>query len=243
MDLSFKLGEKGQATIMDAILFLLVTSALATSLFYFTVSYGSEQEVQLTDRYLRSYASSTYKALLWSPVVREGGFADYLLAFSKEKGSDDHTVKQKFAENLYRLNLPINASRDYMFSVYDGSSGIGTPAIIVFKEGNRLFYCLDADDSSLGGSFYDTGVNLTTFVDSANDLTSTEGLVTFNNRVFKTVLVTWPMGINTTWDINNDSDKGDQLCGVTGELVEPPGDNEVDPEYPVRVVEVDTTDL
>ena len=196
---------RGQAAIMDAILFLMLTSILATTLFYFAAPYGQAQATQLNEIYLHNYASSTYKALLWAPVDTGNGFQNYLLATLKESfqsnsgqfGTDD---LKHIAIDLNTLNKPVNASYDYLFAIYGtpNNSDFGAVHLIVYKKGDSFKGCTSPDN------------NLETFLNTVEKAVSTQSVITLNNGggtyiyktngggtyIYKTILIYWPKGAN-----------------------------------------------
>ena len=202
------INQKGQASITDAIMFLLLCSALATILFYFTAGYGYDQERQIQTRYMQSYTSSVYKALLWSPVVRPGGVSDYLLAYSKETysgGITDLKAVAGYAENLYTLNESINNNHEWLFAIYP-SEDIDTPDLLIYKRGNDEVYVCE------------TNPKLRDFVDEVTGGYSTEGILTFENQVKKSVMLVWPLGTNDTPicdDKGSGEESANQKCNLT----------------------------
>lgn len=124
-----KLNHKGQASVTDALFFLLIVAGLSALLFMFNVSYGQNVELQLARQSNSDYAQSALKTILYSSVPRnpeetldETDEIDYLMTVVKEDFADDGAIgemSQKIlVQNISRIMLPLSSTFDYIFSIY-----------------------------------------------------------------------------------------------------------------------------
>ena len=211
------LSEKGQASTVDALLFVSLAAVLAGAIFVYTSDYGVSEGKELQNRFLRSYNSSVYKALLWSPVDRQGGIQDYLLAYAKERysvtGSFDADLKKNFAENLYTLNVSVKDNYEYLFAVTNPQN-TNQAELLVFKsdvgptgaactDKNCVYYCKSP------------GVKLKEFLDSNGNKFTSEGVITLpdstseGSSAFRTFTVMWPSRGSSVWQ--------PEICGAAGQ--------------------------
>jgi hypothetical protein len=136
MEWKIMLNQKGQAALMDSIIFLTIVASIATGLLYFTINYGISTEEQLSSFYSSDFASDTLKVITYINVARDGTDIydtaslgstevqlDYLLALMKEDYADKqelslttiNSIKTVFESVL----LPFDAALDYSYYLYN----------------------------------------------------------------------------------------------------------------------------
>ena len=128
MALTFFKDRKGQASLSDALYFLLIISGLSTMLFFFAGSYGSTVEQKIISQYWSEYSTGALETILYSSTPRIAGDTlenaaevDYLLAAVKEDYADDSEIDETaavLAQNIYGIMQPISPNFDYLFYLY-----------------------------------------------------------------------------------------------------------------------------
>ncbi len=124
------LNKKGQASLTDAMYFLIVISGLSTLMFVYTADYGIQISNQLDKQYKAEYATSALKTILNSSVSRDNNpnfkdseEVDYLLALLKEDygvdGKLEKETKKIIAKKIQSVMLPLQPTFDYVFYIYD----------------------------------------------------------------------------------------------------------------------------
>ena len=126
-------NAKGQAALMDSLLFLTIVAAITAMLFFYMTSYGDQMNTQLDAFYTKDFAADSLKVITYINVLRDGDILeeyvvgnrsedtpqfDYLLTLMKENYSD----KQKFSgATIQAIALTLNSvlkpfgSVDYAF--------------------------------------------------------------------------------------------------------------------------------
>ncbi|NMA44822.1 MAG: hypothetical protein GX950_03375 [Candidatus Diapherotrites archaeon] len=123
-----KINSKGQAALMDSLFFLVIVSAVCTTLFFFTVNYGKQLDSQINSFYSTDFAADTIKVVSYINVLRTGmsvydadGLVelDYLLAMMKEdygnKKEFSCKTKKAIASTFNSVLKPFSDSLDYAF--------------------------------------------------------------------------------------------------------------------------------
>jgi hypothetical protein len=122
------IGEKGQASLADAIYFLLIVSGLSTFLFFFAVNYGASVRERVGLEYRSEYAISALETLLYSSTPRVEGDTlegstevDFLLAVIKEDFADNgkfDNAQDLIVNNVIGLMEPLADSFNYLYYIY-----------------------------------------------------------------------------------------------------------------------------
>lgn len=137
------LNSKGQASITDALYFLVIVSVLAVFLFVFGIGYGVNVLEDVERQYGTEFAASAFKTILYSSTPRIEGIAleetneiDYLLASVKEDFADNQKLdrtKGVLANNVTGIMEPLKDDFDYVFYVYiPEGGGAGTVSGFVY---------------------------------------------------------------------------------------------------------------
>jgi hypothetical protein len=121
---------RGQAALVDSIFFLTIVSIICTTLFFFTINYGLQTELQITSFYSRDFSSALLKVITYINVPRDGVSikdsqasgvfqSDYLLALIKEDYADTKSISEPttmaIVRTLDQVVKPFDASIDYAF--------------------------------------------------------------------------------------------------------------------------------
>lgn len=130
------LNQKGQAALIDSIIFLTIVMSIATGLLFFTVNYGLTSQDQLQSFYSSDFAADALKVVTYINVVRDGTNIDeieyensedieldYLLALIKEdyadkkelSGTTINAIKNTFSAALQ----PFDNAIDYAFYLFN----------------------------------------------------------------------------------------------------------------------------
>ncbi len=122
------LNGKGQASLTDALYFLLIVSTLSTMLFFFAANYGQVVEQRVVNQYWREYATGALETILYSSTPRIAGQSlensteiDYLLAAVKEDFADDGEIdetEEVLVQNIRGIMQPFSGNFDYLFYIY-----------------------------------------------------------------------------------------------------------------------------
>jgi len=124
------MNKKGQASVTDALYFLLIVTFLSVFLFGFANSYGSVIREQLNDEYNTTFATNALKTILYSSTPRnpdktifdDDAEIDYLLALVKEDYSDDLQVNETemnvLGKSISAILAPVEDTLDYMFYIH-----------------------------------------------------------------------------------------------------------------------------
>ncbi len=126
------LNRKGQASVTDAMYFLIIISGLATLMFFYTANYGSLVTTQTVKQYNTEFATSALKTILYSSTARdnlslnESEEIDYLLAVLKEdyaiiekNGSRlKDSTKTSLKNNIETVMSPFQRNFDYLYYIY-----------------------------------------------------------------------------------------------------------------------------
>ncbi|MBI5553427.1 MAG: hypothetical protein HY917_01670 [Candidatus Diapherotrites archaeon] len=158
------LNARGQAAVTDALFFLVIVTSLGVFLFGFSANYGANVSEQFSARYSSDFSVAAIKSILYASVSRSTGQlvsgsdslvpadTDYLLAFVKEDYFDDRKlgdpVRVGLANAVYSLLSPIGSSKDYLFAVYEGSSGSGAGLV---RNGKPVFVLAHISDIGFSG--------------------------------------------------------------------------------------------
>lgn len=126
------MNQKGQAALVDSIIFLTIVSAIVTMLFFFMVDYGDRVNVQLDALYAEDFSMDTLKVITYINVLRDGRSVfdysddednspeyDYLLAIMKEDYADTGkfslNTKKAIVNTIADTLRPFEKSIDYTF--------------------------------------------------------------------------------------------------------------------------------
>lgn len=130
------IDQKGQAALIDSLFFLGIVSVICTSLFFFTINYGSTMERQVNSFYSRDFASDALKVVSYINVMRNGNDVfsnqlfledaskeyDYLFALMKEDYSDKREfscqTRRAIKSTVSSVLRPFDDSFDYAFYVF-----------------------------------------------------------------------------------------------------------------------------
>ena len=122
------LNHSGQASLTDALYFLMIVSALSTMLFFFAANYGQVVEQRVVNQYWREYATGALETILYSSTPRIAGEPlensteiDYLLAAVKEDFADDGEIDETqgvLVQNIKGIMQPFSGNFDYLFYIY-----------------------------------------------------------------------------------------------------------------------------
>lgn len=121
--------NKGQASVTDAMFFLIIIAALTVFVYPFTISYGDAALDNFGKQYRKAYADSALKTLLYLSVPRDGKplnettEVDLLLTMIKEdyadKVPDSKTLtpetKKMLAKKIFQVMYFVNPNFDYFF--------------------------------------------------------------------------------------------------------------------------------
>lgn len=130
----FKMNERGQASLMDSIIFLTIVSSVVTMLFFFMINYGDRVENQIDSLYAEDFSIDTLKVITYVNVLRDGRSVfdykfedteqplpeyDYLLTLMKEDYADvgkfSYPTKKAIVSTVSSTLLPFEGSLDYAF--------------------------------------------------------------------------------------------------------------------------------
>ncbi|MBN1940860.1 MAG: hypothetical protein JW772_01625 [Candidatus Diapherotrites archaeon] len=142
------MNGKGQASITDALYFLLIVSALSVFLFVYSMNYGSTVADQIERQFGQEYASSSFRTIFYNSTPRIPGESleetlevDYLLAAIKEDYADDKKInrtREVLANNIVGIMEPLHDSFDYAFYVYLEEAGAQKFAFLLVSLHNRV---------------------------------------------------------------------------------------------------------
>ncbi|MEM4262039.1 MAG: hypothetical protein QXZ13_03865 [Candidatus Diapherotrites archaeon] len=125
-----KENEKAQASVTDAIYFLLVVTFLSIFLFGFAGNYGKNVKEQIDNEFETTFAANALKTILYSSTPRdpqkslfdEKTEVDYLLAIIKEDYADDQELGEEerkvIAKTIKLIMAPIQDTKDYAFILF-----------------------------------------------------------------------------------------------------------------------------
>ena len=156
---AIRMNQRGQASLTDALFFLLIVAGLSTLLFMFNTSYGKNVELQLARQYNSDYAQSALKTILYSSVPRNPESSlddlgsveeiDYLMAVVKEDFADDgaltETSKARLVNYVGQVMYPLSRTFEYIFSIYILPSTV----LIGYPAGDYMFVMLSKTDFPL----------------------------------------------------------------------------------------------
>ena len=123
-----KLNQGGQASITDALFFLVIVSGLSSLLYLFSIGYGLSVLEATASEYRSDFAISALKTILYSSTPRnpeipldESTEVDYLLAAVKEDYADDKEIDESrnvLRDSIVGIMEPFADNFDYMFYIY-----------------------------------------------------------------------------------------------------------------------------
>ncbi len=136
------MNNKGQAALVDSIMFLTIVSIICTMLFYFAINYGVNVESQISSFYSKDFAQDILKVITYINVSRSGDpilfetleeerfEPDYLLALIKEDYADTFgdspslkdSTKRAIATTVTSVVAPFEHAIDYAFYMINESS-------------------------------------------------------------------------------------------------------------------------
>jgi hypothetical protein len=126
----FKLDSRGQAALMDSIIFLTIVASITTGMFFFTINYGTQTADRVNSFYSSDFAVDALKVITYINVLRTGedfgritsmGVVelDYLLALIKEDYADTKTLSPETTNavvaTLGATMRPFDRAYDYAF--------------------------------------------------------------------------------------------------------------------------------
>ena len=152
--MEMKLNSKGQAALMDSIIFLTIVSSVVTMLFFFMVGYGDRVNNQLDSLYAEDFSIDTLKVITYINVLRDGRSVfdydfkedeqpspeyDYLLAIMKEDYADEgkftQSTKKAVVSTISSTLKPFDESIDYAFFMMHEDSEEFLLLLIAVHEG------------------------------------------------------------------------------------------------------------
>lgn len=132
------MNNKGQAALVDSVLFLTIIMSISAGFLFFTINYGSQTQNQLSSFYSSDFSADVLKIVTYINVARDGSLIssqdlegsdfddfelDYLLVLIKEDYADSRSVTQRTQnaiKNTFESALkPFQASMDYVFYLYN----------------------------------------------------------------------------------------------------------------------------
>ena len=132
-------NQRGQAALMDSIIFLTIIASVATMLFFFMANYGARADDQLDALYAEDFSIDVLKVITYINVTRDGRSVfefseeedvepeyDYLLAMMKEDYADTGTfterTKRATASTISSALRPFDESIDYVYYLLNEDS-------------------------------------------------------------------------------------------------------------------------
>lgn len=155
----FSFNSVGQASITDALYFLIIVMALSSLMFFFSSTYGQSVNVYLSQRYKSDYVTSALETVFYSGVPRNpndslttSSEVDSFFAALKEdffsysnrlppEGPLSSDMRQHVFNKIRSVMAPVSASHDYMFYIYVPSQIIA----VEYEDGTQF----DSDQSSI----------------------------------------------------------------------------------------------
>jgi len=131
-----RMNHKGQAALMDSIIFLTIVASITAGMFFFTINYGTQTKEQVNDFYASDFAVDSLKVITYINVLRTGddfGYLasgetvelDYLLALIKEDYADTKTLSPETTKalvaTLSATMKPFDRAYDYSFYLVNES--------------------------------------------------------------------------------------------------------------------------
>jgi hypothetical protein len=174
-----RLNQKGQAALVDSIIFLTIVSAIVTMLFFFMIGYGDRVSHQLDSLYSEDFSIDTLKVITYINVLRDGRSVfdydfsdtaqpspeyDYLLALMKEDHADlgefTYNTKKAVVSTVSSTLKPFEESIDYAFFLTHEDSDEFLLLLLAVHEGqfnddgevesvDRVYYDCSPDDREL----------------------------------------------------------------------------------------------
>ncbi len=131
------LNSRGQASVTDAMFFLIIVSVISVFLLISASQYGSLVTKQLDKQYFGEYIDSSLKTILYVTVPREDGSVigdasemDYLITALKEDYADDGKIgdyRKLLSDTVRAVMAPQTSVFNYAFIVHiepePGTSG------------------------------------------------------------------------------------------------------------------------
>jgi hypothetical protein len=172
-------NERGQASLVDSIIFLTIVSSVVTMLFFFMIGYGDRVEKQINSVYTEDFSMDTLKVITYINVLRDGKSVfdydyeysnqnspehDYLLTMIKEDHADigafSSPTKQAVVSTISSVLQPFEESLDYAFFILQEDSDKFSLLIFAIHEGlfnedgdleevNRVYYDCNPDNSEI----------------------------------------------------------------------------------------------
>ena len=156
------LNEKGQAALVDSIIFLTIVSTIVTMLLFFMVDYGDRVNVQLDSLYAEDFSIDTLKVITYINVLRDGRSVfeydedeenspeyDYLLARMKEDYADTQSfslnTKKAISNTVADTLRPFEKSIDYVLATTKDHLNEWVTVKTNVKDHFKKFHNLDLD--------------------------------------------------------------------------------------------------